>query len=365
MSNTENPATPLDAVESANLISSPGFPIRTPIPTWTFNPAILSEIQLLGNLIGPKDHPTPLPAGIKQYVIIGTGIQTLDSYTMNNAYGWQKYFLFDNRHVILVPNFQDGDGTVPLRMAEISTATATYFVPYQKDYVFGGGSTSHGKLTDNDKVKQIVASILGGSPEDQSTFGYTSQALVNLDKKVDFTLHSNAQLSIVDSATGNTLGYTSTGGIREDLGSGTFIDQDGIEYASIQNNSDPLAVLVNGTSTGNFTLTVNYTTSGGIMAFSYPDVQVQQGTNSQLSFNPSAISLADRSSVPDLRVNKLGSVTQVAPTIVAIDAFSTTAAGNYTTGSNSGLVLGAIAVITTVTVAGTALAVVKRKKKEK
>jgi len=354
MSNTSAPLTPLSIDDSANLITSPGFPKRTPVPDWTFNPTIITEIQTLSNLIGSGGQAKPLPAGIKQYVIIGTGVQTLDSYNMVNANSWPNYYLYGARHVILIPRFQDGDGTVPVRMAQISTATATYYIHYQKNF-FLDVSSSHADLTDNPQVQSIVGSILAGNPNPSSSFTYSSQVPINLEKGVDFTLHSNAQLSIVDSSTGDRLGYNSAGGIDETLGTGSFIDQDGIEYAAIQNSSDPLTVLVNGTSTGNFTLAVNYSTPNGVMTFDYPNIQVQNGTLAQLSFNTATISPDNRTSVPSLVVDSSSGLSTIPPVIESVSTYSTS---QNSAGSEA---VGGVFIATTIALIFAAIIVFRRR----
>ncbi len=360
MSNSMTPVTPLNVTDSAKLILSPGFPQRTPTPTWTFNPTILGQIQTIGDLIGPKGSPNPLPPGIKQYVIIGTGVQTLGYYRMVDAGSWPDYYLYGNQHVIMVPQFQDGDGTVPIRMAQISTATDTYYVPYHRS-IFTGGSSEHGALTDNTQAQQIVGTILGGNPASPSSFPYNNQALTNRDKDVNFTLHSNAQLTIIDPKTGDRLGYNAAGGIDETIGTATFIQENGIEYASIQNVSEPLTVLVNGSSTGNFTLTVNYSNPNGNIAFAYHDVQVQNGTQAQLAFDPSTISLNDRTSVPALNVKSYAGSSSVSPTIESMTTRSISQNGS---GSGDAAV-GGIVIALTIGLIFAAILVFRRKGKDR
>ena len=276
---------------------------ETPDNSWSFNSGLIQNANDFHSKIGTKDNPVPLPDGVKHYVIIGTGVETLDGYDVINAPQDKQFVELFNRHVWLVPSFGDGDGTVPIWSSQISGATQTYYIQYKSE-----ASSEHGKLTDNPDVQKIVGSILSGSPADSSS--YSNQGQTKTDWTT-FSLHSNAHLTILDEKSGKTLGFNNQGEIDEDIDTGAFLAMDGGEYASINDVSDTYKVLVNGTGDGKFTLIANVTRSGQSTVFSYQDVPVQQGTIAQVELSPNQMS---SSNMPTLQVNSGGQTTSVSPT---------------------------------------------------
>lgn len=108
---------------------------------------------------------------------------------------------------------------------------------------------------------------------------------------VDFTLHSDAHLSITDQSTGRKLGFNDQGGIDEDLPTGTFLSIGGVEYASIADIDRALKVTVTGIREGRFTLDVDVKRAGTTLAqFSYPEVPVRQGTVAEVTMTPGQVS---------------------------------------------------------------------------
>jgi hypothetical protein len=184
-------------------------------------------------------------------------------------------------------------------------------------------------------VQDIVWSIVSGSPTKQYQ-GPSSTTLGN-DDKTDFTIHSNANLQIVDQ-NGNSLGWNGGNGtISEDITGGAFIVQNGVQYASIQGAPASYKVLINGTSTGTYQLTINQTSGGRTTNIAYPEVQVTSGTMSRLAFDPSGIT---SSSGPSISAATGGSTASYQPTSV-----SQVTSSNAMASSDAGLGLLLIAVI--------------------
>jgi hypothetical protein len=127
---------------------------------------------------GTKENPK-LPTNVKVYVIIGHGISTLSKYILHD---WQprplewlrpsSYLELEaGRKVTMEPQFEDGDGTVPLWGLEISGATATYYVPTSGAEDFYAG---HGSLPKNKTAQEIVGQILDNRPPDAGRFPKTT-----------------------------------------------------------------------------------------------------------------------------------------------------------------------------------------------
>jgi pimeloyl-ACP methyl ester carboxylesterase len=278
---------------------------ETPGNDWFFNndPGFVKLIQDFNDprKIGTTVSPEPLPAGVKHYVIIGVGVKTLERYSMRDFRPPERFVELAGRQVVLEPIFGDGDGTVPCEGAEISTATSTYYIPYVTNWAFDD-SSGHSELPANKTVQEIVGEIIDGKPPDPSKYKVpckrttlftrdTAPGLKDLDKGTDFTLHSDAHLSIADQSTGRKLGFNNQGGIDEDLPSGTFLAMEGIEYASIADINRTLRVTVTGIREGKFTLDVNVKRAGGTVArFSYVEVPVKPGTAAEFTMTPGQVS---------------------------------------------------------------------------
>lgn len=159
------------------------------------------------------------------------------------------------------------------------------------------------------------------SPED-FLYAPSSTGLHSIES-VDLTIHSNANLEILDQ-NGGMMGWnTYNGTILEMLPQGTFLDQDGIQYASIQNSSVSYTLFLNGTNAGTFTMTINITRAETTTVFSYPSVAVENGTVAQLSLNPPETI----SSLPPLTVTTNGNTMSVSAKLIS----QTTTGGSQTT----------------------------------
>jgi len=281
--------------------------------TWNLNPDMLANMTAFNSLIGTPDHPV-FPSSVKLYTIIGYETDTLTGYRISaptqEELADKMYVTLNGAKVVLIPIFGDGDGTVPLWGAENPAATAKYYVSPND----GGGPASHGALPKNSIVEDIVWSIVSGSPANPTGYRYPTSTTIASDDSTDFTIHSNANLQIIDQS-GNVLGWNGGNGtISEDVTGGTFIDQDGVQYAAIMGTPVPYRVLVNGTSVGTFQLSINETSGGRTTNIAYPEVPVANATVSELSFDPSALT---SSSGPALSVTTNGNTASYLPTSVS------------------------------------------------
>lgn len=305
--------------------------------SWVLNNFLLEESEKFWQSMGTIRNPTPLPADIKHYVIVGANIQTLSGFELLDAkpeillrVAGEERFLgsgtFDMiirdipRKVFFAPIFDDGDGTVPRWSFEISTATATYYVPHQLD-----DSALHASLPNNNIVQNLVGSIVSKNPPNPAEFSgedlwqYSRSGPEEVPEfsdflqtvKVDFILRSNAHLTIIDQATGLRLGFNEFGGIDESMGA--FLALDGVEYASIRDITRRYLVLVNGTGEGEFNLQVSITKdSNSSLTFSYPNVQVTNGTTSSLLITPS---MTTKAAIPALQVDRDGDTTSISAVV--------------------------------------------------
>ena len=278
---------------------------------WSFNQELVKLARDFNKPLGTKGAPKPLPPGVKHYVIIGTGVKTLTMFLLRDAAPNERHLALDGRKVVLEPYFSDGDGTVPLNGSEISTATSTYYVPYVERWG-PDVSSAHGDLPANKTVQEIIGQILDGNPPDPNKYKYQyATGLMDLEPGADFTLHSDAHLSITDINTGRKLGFNTQGGIDETLPSGTFLSIEEAEYASIADINRPLLVRVTGIREGKFTLDVNIKRpSGAAIKFSYREIAVKKGTIAQVTLTPGQVS-----ALPAMNITTDGRTTSVAPSM--------------------------------------------------
>jgi hypothetical protein len=285
--------------------------------TKSFNPHLLEQRKSFYSKIGDQDgNVNPLPSGVKQYVIIGHGISTLSGYELVDwSPGWIKVWPFtttflelaNGRKVVLRPQVNEGDGTVPIWSLEIpSTATKTYYVPYKTGWV-GDESSEHGYLAQNKTVQSIVGQIVKNNPPEPSNYprpqfymDTPTGQLKELENLATFELHSDAHLRIVN-ANGAALGFNDAGGIDETL-PGTFLSMDGIEYTSIADLNATYKVQVNGIADGKFTLAVQIKKAGKLIDSIYDEVPVKKGTVAQFDLDPKQVT----TSLPPLIVTTDG-----------------------------------------------------------
>lgn len=276
---------------------------------WTPNPNLVKQAIKFYASAGTKGNPTKLQ-GVNHYVIIGQGVSTLAEFSIRDPKPGvllnEKSMQLgdDKRNIVMEPKFGDGDGTVPLAGLETDSANATFYVSYRP-----GDTTEHASLPSNKTVQEIVQAILSGSPPKPSD--YPKKGVQNLfqpkdDASTDFSLHSDAHIRIIDVKSGRALGFNDIGGIDEDL-PGTFLNINGVEYASIATSDNTYRVRVDGTNDGKFQLGVNQRSGGNISSFLYPEVEVKRGTAAEFQLNPRQIT----NSLPDLMVTTDGKTTRV------------------------------------------------------
>ena len=274
---------------------------------WHLNSGILSLADSFGSLLGTPDTPL-IPSNVKLYTIIGYGTQSLNGYAIREPTSQETSnhmtVNVGGNEVVLVPQFSDGDGTVQMWGAENKAATAQYYIKTDSSYF--GESALHSKLPKNSKVQGIIWNIIDGNPPSPESFPYSPiNGGLKSGEKIDLTIHSSANLEIVND-NGGMMGWNRLNGtIFEEMPQGIFLDEDGIQYASIQSSSNPYTVFINGTETGTFTLTATVSNAGTTSMFSYADVPVIKGTVAQLSLNPPEVG----KSIPPLAVTTTGETT--------------------------------------------------------
>jgi pimeloyl-ACP methyl ester carboxylesterase len=283
-----------------------------------FNPDLLKQADAFFAPVGTKDKPRPLPGGVKQYAIIGTGVATLGSYELRDfeagLFDWffpNQYVEIGARKVVMRPYIEDGDGTVPLWSLETEAATASY-------YLTAGGSTAHAQLTDNTIAQTIVAALLKNRPPNPAEYGRPQQYGPTrqpirpgavLETTSQFELHSDAHLKLV-YPNDAVLGFNAGGGIEE-RAPGTFLSMDGVEFAAVAGAAGGYEAIVTGLQTGRFTLDVNIDRgAAGAVRYSYVEVPVAAGTVARIAMTPTAASAP-----PTMMVTAGGQTTRVAPTI--------------------------------------------------
>ena len=126
------------------------------------NPQLLNTSKQFWTSVGSKGRPTALPAGVKQFSIIGYGVSTLGGFKLvdwESGFFAGSYLELGNRKVVMHPFSVDGDGTVPLWSLETSATSASYYIPYKSGF-FSSESSSHADLPANKTVQSLVAQIV-------------------------------------------------------------------------------------------------------------------------------------------------------------------------------------------------------------
>jgi pimeloyl-ACP methyl ester carboxylesterase len=286
-----------------------------------FNPGLMARAKAFYAQVGSPGRPNPLPGGVRQYAIIGTGVSTVRQFEMedwspsslDSLMGWKTYLdLGDGRKVVMHPIIGDGDGTVPIWSLETAASTANYYVPHT-----AYASSAHGELPANPTVQAIALSIIKHKPLKPEAYPrplyYMDIPLkrgVEVEDNTQFELHSDAHLRVTDAA-GRSLGFNSRGEIDESL-AGTFLAYEGVEFASVSGLSIPLKVTVDGIRTGKFTLNVKGQSGGKPSGeFMYKEVPVLAGTKTEFVFTPGATTQP-----PVLQVTSGGAITTVQAVVI-------------------------------------------------
>jgi pimeloyl-ACP methyl ester carboxylesterase len=352
--------------------NSDGEYVNSHDTAWTLNRDLLTTANSLYSNFGTPQSPASYPAGVKFYAIIGDGVSTVSGYWASPATQKEiadhQYVVLDGNPVVLIPQYSDGGGTVPLWSLAIGSATKYYVADT------GNGASAHGALPNNPQVQDIVVAILGGNPPKPSEFpppranpnpltvipeydGYTA----TFSNRIDFIIHSSALLTVVDTATGQKLGYTGPGTVVENVTSGSFEDLDGVQYASASSGST-YKVTVNGTATGSFSLMVNITSGNRFISFAYPETAAVAGSISTLTISPGAVLAAGNSSssLPSLAT---GSAASVSPSVLEFRTATSTGAGYPS--SWASLVVGAALLAAVVLIPAALVAVAIRRRRAK
>jgi len=240
---------------------------------WNLNPVMVDETKAFRNRLG-----TEAPTGIETYTIIGQGKATLSSYTAREPTSWESFrshgINSEGHRWVLEPNlrqdFRDGDGTVPIWSSSGLLHDMKF---YFQD--LPGFSAEHGSLPANLRVQQLLKHIITGVEVDVND--YPRHDYYDLEGEKGFEIHSSANLHIYDSE-GNHMGVNEYGSIEEGIPGGSMIAMDGYEYCSILNPQDSYDVEVVGFEEGNFSLNVVIRSDGETVEFSYPEIDVVNGS---------------------------------------------------------------------------------------
>jgi len=275
----------------------------------SLNKKLLDRAKPFYSIVGTAFNPVALPTDVKHYAIIGVGVQTLEGFVLRPVTPKDKYYLeYAGSKVVLDPFFGNGDGTVPLKSANIKDTTQTYFIQHEGGFYASG---LHGSLTNNKVVQAILESIIKKVPFRLSGSSDPTR-LIDEESDVDFTLRSDAHLSIRDADTGRMLGYNDEGVIEETL-PGTFLAMEASEHASVSGIGRPVTVRVEGIRDGKFSLDVVARNRGRSTSFSYEEVNVQDGTVASFQVNPDGTT---PSSVPEMTVTNGDQSNTIQPSLI-------------------------------------------------
>jgi hypothetical protein len=154
--------------------------------SWSMNKKLIDRAQSFYEFFGTAFNPVALPSNVKHYAIIGVGVKTLEGFNLKQASPTDKLYLdYDGQKVILAPFFGDGDGTVPLKSANLNGTTRTYFIQHGEGF---NSSGVHGELPNNWDVQNIVRSILIGYPFRITGSPDSDKRSVDIEPETDFTL---------------------------------------------------------------------------------------------------------------------------------------------------------------------------------
>lgn len=128
-------------------------------------------------------------------------------------------------------------------------------------------------------VQRLIKDILDGEEVRQD--GYPKVDYSDFSG-TGFEIHSSANLHIYDSM-GNHLGLNENGTIEAFIPGGSMIAMDGYEYCSLLGPTDSYEVEVVGFEEGNFTLDMVLRSNGKVYEFSYPEIDVVNGSVASLS----------------------------------------------------------------------------------
>jgi len=315
----------LTLFETTTIAESVGFPR---LLFWNLNPQLERQRREFQQRYGRSADSKMLPA---TYTILGHRVPTIVGFTLwpledylkltgKDAADVQTVYrttrsgqtLAEPETLVLCPVWGDGDGTVPLNGALLSTAARQYFVTSGGDDPSDrSASAQHSHLPTNRVVQDIVRAILANEPPPEDQYPYrparglpplsetgdensTSPAL----HQVQITLRSDAHLRVTDLS-GRIAGRNTDGTIERSLPQGDFLRLGGAEYVAISNLDQDIQTTVTGFREGRFTLDIEIHRRGQpIGAFAYVGVPVVDGTVAAIRFVPNHLD----ANVPDLVV---------------------------------------------------------------
>ncbi len=311
-SGTECPSTPLGSNATQGLLTNSS----TQLPYylngtigWRLNPSLADNFYTLANSLGSMSNPAPLPGAVKQYAIIGYGISTLGFFDLKPAQS-ATGIIFDGQPVSMVPEFVDGDGTYQVSSEQLSTATATYYVPYSSN-----DSSGLVNLPSNQKVQSIIASIVRGNPLPEKDFSYNlslgNSSPLSGEK---FSVTPDTLIRISDSRTNQTLGFNPGGGVNGTAGTGSFVSTLSGNFAAFENANDTYLVTVQSLENVRSTLSVNLTVNGQLVAyFTYRNVSLTKDAVASLQINGTKILAGSK--IPSLSVRTGAAMTEIPPDV--------------------------------------------------
>ena len=143
-------------------------------PIRSINETLLRNAKQFYDIVGTSFDPKPLDSSVKHYVVIGKGVRTLQGYKMIQSQ--ESSVEYDGVSVVLEPIWGDGDGTVPLKSAEIQGAYRTYHIDHYNPSFL---SAEHGALPSNKAVQEVITKFFlsGWAPNNENVLGIIKDIL--------------------------------------------------------------------------------------------------------------------------------------------------------------------------------------------
>lgn len=288
---------------------------------WSPNPTLVQNADAFHRmLVDPATgQEKPLPTGVKHYAISGYGVSTIAFWRLKDCTPGTSWIpgvsdttclQLDGQNVKLEPIFLDGDGVVPVWGLNVTSATKRYLFPY----LDSSHSGEHTAITGYPQVLDLVQDLYRGQAPAVDKLPIPEERLdpnrwLYFFQRTDFTLHSDADLTVIDERTGARLGSNDSGGIDESLTTGSFLSTQGTEYISIADVQGSYRVQVKGIQDGSFHLTVDMAQGSQTTTFTYGPVPVKKGTVAEVRITPSQVG----ANLPPMEVTTGGTKTTRPP----------------------------------------------------
>ncbi len=271
---------------------------------WLMSSGCLQTAYQLQNAIG-KDAPT----GLRTYAIIGHGTSTLHHYdARTDINGMVRVDVGDEYR--LIPDFGDGDGTVPLASARGLEGDVEFFV-----LVTPNDDANHGALPANKRVQALIRYLLEKTvsrPEQVKAFDATlhSPSKLAMDS-LDLQIRCPADLHL-STADGGHLGLNDAGAVESSIPGGTMIIMGDRQYASILGSGGPYRVRVEGRATGTFDLDVRLRANGREATHTWTDIAIDDTAVAEFDLNTPSQAMAQPA---QLRVTVGGHTRRIPPRV--------------------------------------------------